>query len=124
MAEPHVISGLKARKADLDRVIEHGRRALAQWERDLAAVEASLAVMTQRRPAKLALYVVPPQFKRLRTTRLVLAIVRQSAEPLTVRQIAETLIRERGGDEADPLLLRAIERKVWAVVKRQGIVIA
>lgn len=120
MGERHVMSALKARRDDLERVIEHGRRALAQWERELEAVEAALAVMAQGRPAKLAFYVVPPQFKRMRTTRLVLAIVRENG-PMSVREIARALIRQHAADDTDAALIRAIERKVWAVVKKQGL---
>jgi len=117
MAESHVVSGLKAKRAELAGAIAHGKRQVARWEASLLAIDDALRVLADQPPTRLALQPLPERFRRMRTGRLVANIIREAGTVPSVREIALVIIRQHGGD-ADPALLRVIERRVHAVVGR------
>ena len=121
MADPHVITALVKRRAelagDLDKVDGERRAVLAS----LANIDATLALFdyegepqsipTRRRHKRRI-------FRRGELQRTVFDIVRERPNLATNREIAAEIIRRKGWSTTNLALLDSIARKVKDVKKR------
>lgn len=104
MAETHVITALVKRRADLAGEIERTHENLRQLVIDLENLDATIL---QFKPDFRVEAIKPKAFRppkdwsrRGEMTRIILSILRQAAEPLTTRDIAERL-EEMGIHESE-----------------------
>jgi hypothetical protein len=116
MAEPHVISALVKRRADLTGEIERTHQQLRQMVLDLENLDATILMFD---PDYHVEAIRPKAFRppsdwanRGEMTRIVLSILRQAAEPLTTRDIALELLVSRALDKDDQRLLRLMSKRV------------
>jgi len=123
MAEPHVISALVRKRAELAGDIERTQTQIRQMVKDLENLDATILMFDPSyeleaiRPKAFR----PPEdwSKRGEMTRIVLEILRMAAEPLTTRDIALELIRRRGLDEKDAKFVRLMGKRVGVALRHQ-----
>lgn len=123
MAEPHVITALVRKRAELAGDIERTQNQIRQMVKDLENLDATILMFDPSyeleaiRPKAFR----PPEdwSKRGEMSRIVLEILRMAAEPLTTRDIALELIRRRGLDEKDAKFVRLMGKRVGVALRGQ-----
>src|SRR5262249_44371224 len=123
MADPHVITALVKRRAELAGQIEATHEALRKMVLDLENLDATIV---QFQPDYQCEAIRPKAFRppkdwsnRGEMTRICLSILRQAAEPLTTRDIALQLLVERALDRNDLRLLRLMTKRVGVALRGQ-----
>lgn len=123
MADPHVITALSKKRAELSGDIERTQIRLRQLILDLEKLDATLLMFDPEfdLPSIKPKTFRPPEdwSKRGEMTRLILGILRKASEPLTSREIASQLIMERGLDRNDPKLLRLMTKRCGVALRGQ-----
>lgn len=120
MAEPHVITALIRKRAELAGQIEHLQGQLRQTVIALDNVEATLRVFD---PAidlgEVAPRKVPTAHHAFRgeISRIVLEALRETTRPLSTSQLTERVMRERGLDTGDKVLCRVMGRRIGACLR-------
>lgn len=115
--QPNLLNGLVAKRAQIAGQIEANQEELRKLINDLDAVEATIRVFDPNvdlnevypRP-------VPPRHAAFKgeVTRIVFKALREAEEPLTSRQIALVLMRERGLNTENPELRVLMTTRVGA----------
>lgn len=128
MAEPHVVTALIRKRAELAGQIEHLQGQLRQTVIALDNVEATLRVFD---PAidlgEIAPRKVPTAHHAFRgeVSRIILEALRETTKPLSTNQLAERVMRERGLDTGDKALFRIMNKRIGACLrhwKMRGVV--
>lgn len=121
MAEPHVLTALVKKRAELAGDIENTQSKLRQLILDLEALDKTLLMFD---PDYRIECIKPKAFrppedwsKRGQMTRIILGILRKAAEPLTSRDIAAQLIAERALDQNDDKLLRLMTKRCGVALR-------
>lgn len=121
MAEPHVLTALVKKRAELAGDIENTQAKLRQLILDLEALDKTLLMFD---PDYRIECIKPKTFrppedwsKRGQMTRIILGILRKAAEPLTSRDIAVQLIAERALDQNDEKLLRLMTKRCGVALR-------
>ena len=121
MAEPHVISALAKKRAELSGDIETTQAKLRQMILDLESLDKTLLMFD---PDYRIETIKPKAFrppedwsKRGEMTRIILGILRQAAEPMTSSDIAVQLIAERALDQTDAKLQRLMTKRVGVALR-------
>jgi hypothetical protein len=122
MTEPHVITALVRKRAELAGDIENGQKAVQRMIGELEGLDATIRLFD---PDYRVEAIRPKAFrppddwsKRGEMTRIVLDILRQAAEPLTSRDIAVQLVAERALEPTDKLL-RLMTKRVGVALRGQ-----
>ena len=125
MAEPHVVSALVAKRAEIAGEIHSLERRLAQLRADLIHIDAALVVfdpdaepatIAPKRPVRRSAW-----FAAGELSRLALEMLRRAGdEPLSTREIARRVMAARGLNEGDERSLRLIEKRVWNYLRRRA----
>ena len=125
---PNLLNGLVAKRAEIAGQIEANQQQLRKLIVDLDAVEATIRVfdpdidMMAIHPRP-----VPPRHAAFKgeVTRIVFKALREAKEPLTSRDIAKVLMRERGLNVDDGDVVVMMTKRVGACLKtkkNQGLV--
>ena len=119
-AQPHVLTGLIAKRAQIAGQIEHTQDQLRQLVIDLDLVDAAIHIFDpsieleeiKSRP-------VPPKHHAFRgeVSRIVLATLRNAKKPLTTLDIAQRVMAERGLDTANQRLLKLMTKRAGACLR-------
>lgn len=135
MAEPHVITTLRTKRAEIERVIAAHERKIAQARRDLSAVNTTLRLFELAgEPSEFPAYVdVTRLFKRGEIVTLCRSALAAEG-PLDTRELALRVIRAKGLDAADTVLRQTVafrivqalrlaekRRRIGSCGKRQGV---
>ena len=123
MAEPHVITALVRKRAELAGDIERAHEALRQMILNLETIDATLRMFD---PGYRVEAIKPKAFRppkdwanRGQMTRIILSVLRQAAEPMTSRDVAVQLLIERALDRDDQRLLRLMTKRVGVALRGQ-----
>jgi hypothetical protein len=124
MAELHVISALRAKRAELSGQIADLEKRLGQTRADLVHLDAVLRLFAPEfEPTDIA----PKAVRRCNTwfrpgecPRLVLDMLRTAGEPLVTREITGRLMRVKGMDPADGRRRELVHKTVAATLNRLG----
>ena len=118
-----MVTGLVKKRAQLAGEIHATHDRLSALVRDLAALDAALAVVA---PDMEVEAIRPKMFRppadwanRGQMGRIVLMILRQAREPLTTKEIAAQMVLERALDVSDQKLLTLMVRRVGAALRHQ-----
>ena len=128
MAEPHVLTGLIAKRAELAGKIEHAQDQLRQFVIDLDHIDAAIHIFDpsieleeiKSRPVPAA-----HQAFRGQVTRIVLTTLRNAKKSLTTQDIAQRVMAERGLDTANVRLVKTMTKRAGACLRglqKQGAV--
>ena len=133
MADPIVISSLSKKRAEIDGAIRAAEKQIAQLRVDLGVIDAAICIFDPSRlPGKIKPVqkrAKPTLFRHGECARTVLDVLRTAGEPLTVRAIAERMVREyhldlKEPDDLDKLINRVrntlLRRKGGSLVREQG----
>jgi hypothetical protein len=123
LAEPHVITALSRKRAELSGDIERMQRELTAAIASLEKLDATLLLFD---PTYEIASIRPKAFrppddwsKRGEMIRLILGILRKATEPLTSNDIATQLIAERALDQSDVKLHRLMTKRVTVALRGQ-----
>ena len=121
MAEPHIITTLRTKCDELDRIISSYEGALAAARRDFVNVYATLELFERNGeavayPSRLSII---RMFKWGELFILCKSALTEAPEGLDTRQLARTVIRVKGMDETDAVLRKAIGFRIVQVMLRQ-----
>jgi hypothetical protein len=123
MAEPHVITALVEKRSRLAGEIENTHERLRQMVLDLETLDNTLKLFD---PTYQVEAIRPKAFRppadwshRGEMSRIVLSILRMSAEPMTTRDIALQMLVERALDKHDQRLLRLMSKRVGIALRGQ-----
>jgi hypothetical protein len=112
MAEAHVISALKDKRARLDGEIQMRRFQITRLEMELAHIDAVIRMFrpgydVSKIATKRSIKRSPAGTIRGSGTREALTVLREAQEPLTSRQIADRILakhgKPEGGEDGDRL---------------------
>jgi hypothetical protein len=128
MAESHVVSALKDKRAELSGEVLVTQARLDKLRLDIAAVDRALLMFDPEAKPKN----IVPVIRRRRDTRFrhgawtaaVMRILRTAARPLTVREIANIAANEFNIPHETPMDLMSLDNRVRMTLKkqRQGVV--
>lgn len=120
MAESHVISGLKAKRAEIAGLLAECNERRATLKDALATIDAALRLFAyEGDPAEIkARRKRRWMFKRGELQRAVSDILRTANGPMTNAEIAARVIAEKGWSSADMALVDTVAEKVKDVRKR------
>jgi hypothetical protein len=122
MAEPHLVSALKAKRAELAGEISAAEKHIAQQRADLVHLDATLRLFDSRaEPATIAPkrpYRRREWFKNGELPRLVLSTLRSGPEPMSASELAVTVMAGKGLDARDAATLEAISGSVRGYLRR------
>lgn len=123
MAEPHVLSALVTKRAELAGEIEGLERQADQFRADLLHIDAAIRIFApDYRPNE-----IRPKAKRMKgewfahgeLMRLVLETLRKASDPMTAKEIALALMAHKGFDTSDERTVRLVEKRVFSVLTRR-----
>lgn len=115
MAEPHVLSALKAKQAEIEHHIKDGEKRLEQARHDLAHVNATIRLFEvggehQQFPAYVRLTTI---FKRGELFRFCQEALQASPDGTAdTRQVAAHIIAQKGWDASDRALAVSVGHSV------------
>ena len=122
MAELHVVAALKDKRAELAGIIADLEKRMNGHRADLVHLDATLRMFA---PDTEVAEIKPKAVRRRNAwfgkgecARLVYAILRTAARPMTSREIAEALMAARGLDPADHRTRDLIQKTVHGRLKR------
>lgn len=116
MADPHVVTALVKKRAELSGDIETTQAKLRQMILDLESLDKTLLMFDpdyRIETIRPKIFRPPEDWsKRGEMTRIILGILRQATEPMTSSDIAVGLIAERALDQTDAKLQRLMTKRV------------
>ena len=120
MTEPHVVSALIRKRAEIAGQIEHHQTMLRQAIIDLDNLDATLRLfvpdieLEEIKPKPF-----PPRHAAFKgeVARLVLEALRQSNGPMTAQQLAQHFMAARGLNTADKKLVRVIGKRIGSCLR-------
>jgi hypothetical protein len=122
MADPHVVSALRAKRDELDRLIVSYESALASAKRDFVSVAATLALFENdcaaiNYPSRLSIARMFAPRELFELCKIALA---DAPQGLDTRELAVFIIRAKALDGTDTVLQRAIGYRVVRTMLRQA----
>jgi len=121
MADPHVVTALVKRRAELSGDIETTQAKLRQMILDLESLDKTLLMFDPNYKIEC---IKPKAFrppedwsKRGEMTRIILGILRKATEPMTSSDIAVCLIAERALDQTEEKLQRLMTKRVGVALR-------
>ena len=129
MTELHVVSALRAKRAEISGYIHDLEKKVRQQRANLAHIDAAIRVFsphTDRTDPAEAHVPAVPVFLSRRGTRLCQDVLREAAGPMPAAMIAAALIAAKGLSDGDAILVRHVTDGVLTVMRtlaRRGIVV-
>lgn len=120
MADPHVLTGLIAKRAEIAGQIEHAQDTLRQLVIDLDHVDAAIHIFDPSiELEEIKARPVPPKHHAFRgeVSRIVLTALRNAKRPLTTADVAQRVMAERGLDTGNVRLLKTIAKRTGACLR-------
>jgi hypothetical protein len=124
MAESHVVSALRTKRAELAGELIVAEKRIAQLRADLASIDGAIRVFD---PSIAAAQIRPvikrktaPLLPQGQGTRIILDTLRRAGEPLSPRQIAERIVSERSLDIGTAAMERLTQRIRNVLARREG----
>lgn len=119
MSDPHVVTGLMAKRAELAGKIEHHRTIVRQLLDDLAAIDQALRLF---KPGFDVEIIRPQRFRRDgayqdKVAPVMLSALRQAGRPLLTRELTLHLMTVRRMDAANEALVRKVGDSVGACMR-------
>jgi hypothetical protein len=117
----YILTGLVKRRAEIAGEIDATQEKLRALIRDLEHLDATLLIFD---PQTQIAAIKPRTFRpredwshRGQMTRLIINVLRQTAEPMTTRDIAVQIMVERALDQDDIRLVRLMSKRVGVALR-------
>ena len=123
MAEPHVLSALKAKRAEIAGLIDHHQQAINQARADLTHIDAALRIFGYADdpgaiPAKRS--VTANLFGRGELQRTIFDLLRTAPDGTTCAALSEAIIVRKGWEAGDRVLCMSLANKIGGVLLKQS----
>lgn len=120
MTEPHVVTGLMTKRAELAGMLEHHQAKVRQLMIDLDAVDQALRLfkpdieLEAIKPKPL-----PPRHAAYKgeVARIVLGTLRDAKRPCSTQELTMHVMAERGMNTADKGLVKTVTKRVGASLR-------
>jgi len=120
MTEPHVVTGLMTKRAELAGMLEHHQAKVRQLMIDLDAVDQALRLfkpdieLEAIKPKPL-----PPRHAAYKgeVARIVLGTLRDAKRPCSTQELTMHVMAERGMNTADKRLVKTVTKRVGAALR-------
>lgn len=120
MSEPHVVTGLMTKRAELAGLLEHHQAKVRQLIIDLDAVDQALRIfkpdieLDDIKPKPL-----PPRHAAYKgeVSRIVLATLRDAKRACTTQELTMHVMAKRGMNTADRRLVKTVGKRVGACLR-------
>ena len=121
MAEPVILSALRTKRINVKRAIKNYEKQLRQAHVDLAHVNAVLAMYENNDGSSKFLTHIGTAgiFQRREMINICLGALRNSAEPMSSRELAYVAMIAKGLNEDDVVLRTSLGPKVINTMRRQ-----
>ena len=122
MAEPHVICGLRDKRAELAGMVNRLEQELAQHRASLVHLDATMRLFDPDirpeaiRPRQLRAH--NDWFRPGECLRLIYDVLRDAAQPVTTRDLAGRIIAAKGIADADTRARQLIHKTILASLTR------
>ena len=122
MGEPHVISALSNKRAELAGIVSQLERQLGQQQTNLAHLDATMRLFDPDiRPNK-----IRPRHQRARSVwfrpgeclRLIYDELRDAVQPMTTRELAERIMRAKAMPMADDRQRELVQKTILGSLNR------
>jgi len=120
MTQPHVVTGLMTKRAELAGMLEHHQAKVRQLMIDLDAVDQALRLfnpdieleMIKPKP-------LPPRHAAYKgeVARIVLGTLRDAKRPCSTQELTMHVMAERGMNTADKGLVKTVTKRVGASLR-------
>jgi hypothetical protein len=120
MSEPHVLTGLMTKRAELAGQLEHHQAKVRQLMIDLDAIDQALRLfkpdieLEAIKPKPL-----PPRHAAYKgeVARIILGTLREAKRPCSTQELTMHVMAERGMNTADKRLVRTVEKRVGSALR-------
>jgi hypothetical protein len=123
MADPHVISALRGKRAELSGELIAAEKRIIQLRADLDCLDGAIRVFDPtaepRKIRPVQLRPTPGPIPRGQCSRAVLDMLRRAAEPMTAREIATQLAADYRMDAGNAGAMNALVAKVRNTLAKQ-----
>ncbi len=124
MSEPHVVTGLMTKRAELAGMLEHHQAKVRQLMIDLDAVDQALRLfkpdieLETIKPKPL-----PPRHAAYKgeVARIVLGTLRDAKRPCSTQELTMHVMAERGMNTADKSLVKTVTKRVGASLRHHRV---
>jgi len=121
MAEPHVITALIAKRAELAGKVAHHQAVLRQTMIDLDAIDSALRIfnpdieLSEIKPKPM-----PPRHAAYKgeVARIVLGTLRDAKRACSTQELTMHVMAKRGMNTADKRLVKTVGKRVGACLRR------
>jgi len=124
MSQPHVISALTDKRAELLGLIEHHQAHIQRLSISVDQLDAIMLLFDADYDFKKAkskgIRVINPWFKQGEVPRLLLELLGRSEQPITTTQLTDTLIQMKGIDVAGLKERDRLSKLVFGALKRMA----
>jgi len=128
MADPHVISALRAKRAELSGELIAAEQRIVQLRADIASLDGAIRVFDPTAaPNKIRPILrrkKPTPIPRGQCSRAILDMLRQAEGPMTAREIAAQLVARYQIDATDNAAMKALVAKVRNTLARQKVLVS
>lgn len=124
MSDPHVVTGLIAKRAELAGKLEHHHAVVRQLMIDLDALDQALRLFKpdielddiKSKP-------MPPRHAAYKgeVARIVLGTLRTAKRPCSTQELTMHVMAERGMNTADKRLAKTVEKRVGASLRHHRV---
>jgi hypothetical protein len=121
MTEPHVVSALVAKRSEIAGIIADLDKRIARHRADLGHVDAVLRLYGEAKPEAIQPKRVMQRnnwFSPGECARLVYDTLRPAEQPLTTRDVVESIMVSKGLDPADVRTREMVQKTVLATLNR------
>jgi hypothetical protein len=128
MAEPHVISGLKAKRARIAGEIIQAQEVVARRTKELLAIDAVLLLFSPNSDPEMIAPIRPTTrglfFQYRELARLCLSALRKAGRPVTLEWIADVVMAAKGLPDDNKLRKHVMDaaRQSLMRMERKGLV--
>jgi hypothetical protein len=123
MAEPHVITALVAKYAELQGQLQTNEQEADRLRIEIAHVEATIRIFRHDADLSLVAPRMPrnrnPWFRKGHCIRAAIDVLRQSQMPMSAREIALRLLRERGITDANARSVKFLTSTIYGSLNRR-----
>jgi hypothetical protein len=120
MGEPHVLTGLMTKRAELAGMLEHHQAKVRQLMIDLDAIDQALRLFKPDiELAAIKAKPMPPRHAAYKgeVSRIVLATLRDAGRACSTQELTMHVMAERGMNTADKRLVKTVGKRVGACLR-------
>jgi len=122
MADPHILTTLRSKRDEIERIIRAYEQKIDEARADLAHVNATLKLFEDRAPSEAPIYTgMHRLFKRGELFGICRQALANVPDGLDTRELASAAIRAKGLDEHDKVLRKTIAYHIIHIMRMRTV---